>query len=119
MKHALSVARIFNFNVEPIFQVYNDVAILHEVPRLESVLDNYDALIERRVKDIQYEIGTPDGKPWTIDKVDDEFRSYVERVIDMKIYLESRELIEVFHNFHMMYVDNYGIYHNMPTKDVW
>jgi hypothetical protein len=117
--NALSTSRIFSFNLEPIFKSYNDVAVYLVSPNQEDVINAYDSTVKAKLKDLQYEIGNLNDSPWKASCLDEETRNTVDGILGMKTMLETRELIEVFHTFHMMYVDNYGCFHNMPTKDVW
>lgn len=115
----LSITKTFDFDVEPIFNIYCEVANVFHLPFQEAILNHYDTVVTSKLKDLQYELGDPNGETWTIDNLNDDVRCQVEAIIGMRTRLEIREMTEVFNTFHIMYVDIFDEFRNMPIKDVW
>lgn len=111
--NALSVrTHTIPFNVEPIFRIYGEVATYFSIPTPELVLNHYETNVKYKLEELRYQAGGGIFEP-------DAYKGEVDELLGMKSHLETRELIDVFHTFHIMYVDNYGELHNFPVKEVW
>jgi hypothetical protein len=111
--------RTFDFNLEPIFKAYSDVACYWSLPAQEHIINQYEFFVDAKLKEYQFVTGKFKANPWNTELWSEGDRYVIEQAIGMKVKLEQSELVEVFHTFHMMYVDNFGVFHNMPIKDVW
>lgn len=101
--------KVFSFQLEPIFDAYFIAARHQEFPSIERVITKYDEVVRFKVNDLNERF----------KKHYNDSHNYHDEIIGMKTLLETKELVEVFEEYHFMYDDNYGTYHNFPTKAVW
>lgn len=111
-----------SLNLEPVFQAYERIA-KKTIPTLEPIIDYYDQMVTYKLTEWHqstHPYVAHSSLSWqNLSILDPEVLQQLEEQIGMKTHLEIKEMVEVFHKFHLMYVDNYSFIHNFPTKDVW
>jgi hypothetical protein len=124
--NALSVdVKTFPFKLEPIFKVYESVMSVWDFPTPERILTYYDTVVKNKLKDLYFELNPDEAMksnhhPWgDLYLQGTEIIDNITDMIEMRPILEMKELLDVFQTFHMMHMDDYGEFHNLPNKDVW
>jgi hypothetical protein len=113
----------FNFDVEPIFKIYEDTTRVWGIPTPERVIGNYDVTIKHKLDDLYFSLNSIketrlSEKRWDLNTMQVAEIIEIEESINMKLNLEVPTLIEVFNEYHMMHA-YYDMYFNFPTKEVW
>lgn len=123
--NAIMNQQIFPFEVDIIFRTYSEVVRLWELPTVELVRDLYDDTVNNRLRDLYFELNPSEAgvqryHPWSSLRLLSEDKiNNLSELINMKVLLETRELIEVLDAYNIFYINDFEEYSNIPAKEVW